>query len=351
MAVSDLEDRGCWFRGAAGENAVEDEDERLPGETEGLPESGDIIPEPPVPVGGADDLGIVGLYLRDTRRCGRLTGKDEQRCARSMRRNARGNRKAEQSAAEAAAFHASRHRMIEGSLGLVVAIAREYEHLGLPLEDLIQEGNLGLIAAVDKFDPERNLRLSTYAVTWIREAICRALSQKSRTIRIPLDKLAIRRRAAKVHDEIEQRYGNEACCGGSRRAHTLEDDAGELGVDAEVLRTTIRLVPDIDPLEDRPSGRPSLLASLPDPQSPNPADRAAAAEQQQRVRDAVSELPPRLQWIVRRRYGLSGGEEAGLAKVGREVRLSAERVRQLQRRALRLLRGIHASSAARTEPI
>lgn len=284
-------------------------------------------------------LDSVRLYLRDAQRHPRLTEGEALRCARGMRNAAQEIAEAAEPARETlASFQADRGRMIQGSLGLVIAIARDYQHLRLPLGDLIQEGNLGLMSAVRKFDPERKVRFVAYATGWIRQAMCRALSQKSRMIRIPLGQLALRRQAARVHSDLEQRYHNEACRTGKHRSHTTEDDAREMGVDPGVLRSNLRAMPEVESLDGPTRGGGSLASLLPDQRAPNPRDRAAESEQRQHVQDAVAGLPTRLRHIVRRRYGLVGEGEASLAEIGLEMHLTPERVRQLTNRALRLLR-------------
>ncbi len=229
--------------------------------------------------------------------------------------------------------------MVVRNLGLVVAIAKSYRNLGLPLNDLIQEGNLGLLAAARRFEPKPDLKFSAYASRRIRQTICRALSQQSRTIRIPLRRLERRRHAATVEADEEQRCGNECCTGNRRGSHTTEHDAQELGVSVEELRSTILLAPDVESLDAPAStdGRSPLL-SLADPRSADPCETAAASEEQRRLRAALSGLPDRLRYIPGKRFGLGGCETFSLAEIGRELHLSAERVRQLQQQALELLR-------------
>ena len=286
-----------------------------------------------------EDLGVVRLYLRDAGRRHRLTGREERRCCRFLRyarwRNS-GSKGPKQAVGDRCARGAC--LLIEGNLGLVVSIARRYQGMGLPLADLIQEGNLGLMTATARFDPARTRRFPRYAAGWIRETICRALSQKSRTIRIPLDQLALRRRAASVEADLEQRYRNEECRTGRHRRHTTEDDAHEIGVDPEALRATIRLVPDVESLDaPRTVDGPPLRNLLADAESPDPCDAAARTEERTRIREAVSHLPARLRHVVERRYGLGGSREASLTEIGRELQISAERVRQLQGKAMAML--------------
>ncbi len=286
-----------------------------------------------------DDLGVVQLYLRDAGRTRRLTGREERRCCRFLR-YARWRNSGSKGPEQGFGGRCARGDclLIEGNLGLVVSIARRYQGMGLPLADLIQEGNLGLITAAARFDPARTPRFPRYAAGWIRETICRALSQKSRTIRIPLDQLALRRRAASVETDLEQRYRNEECRTGRHRPHTTEDDAREIGVDPEALRATIRLVPDVESLDaPRTEGGPPLRNLLADAGSPDPCDAATRTEERTRIREAVSQLPARLRHVVERRYGFGSSGEASLTEIGRELQVSAERVRQLQGKAMVML--------------
>ena len=285
------------------------------------------------------DLAAVRLYLRDTGRKHRLTAREERRCCRFIRKASSEHAQAEEPEKKLGnTCEGGCCLLIEGNLRLVVSIARRYQGMGLPLADLIQEGNLGLMAAARRFDPARTRRFARYAAGWIREAICRALSQKTRTIRIPLDQLALRRRAASVEASVEQRYRNEECRTGWHRPHTTDDDAHEIGVDPEVLRATIQLVPDVESLDApaTPGGLP-MGNRLEDPTSPDPCDAAIRSEERQQVREAVSHLPPRLRHIVSRRYGLGGSGEASLVDIGHELHISAERVRQLQRSAVAMV--------------
>ena len=237
------------------------------------------------------------------------------------------------------AFRARRNEMVEGSLALVVRIAKHYERFGFPLEDLIQEGNLGLLAAVRQFDSERGIPFANYATGWIRQAICRAISIKSRTIRIPLEVLGLRRRAARVLSDLEQEAHNRSCRSGHYEAPTVEDCAHELGVSTDRVRTTIRRVPDVDSL-DAPAGargRP-LLSSVADSEHPDPLDCASAAEQRSLLHAAISRLPQRLRHVMERHYGFHGDGPASFTAIGRELHLSGERVRQLHKQGLALLR-------------
>ncbi|MDE2882628.1 MAG: RNA polymerase sigma factor RpoD/SigA [Acidobacteriota bacterium] len=323
-------------------------DDAFAGETGISPKAG--IQEPTRESGG--DLAAVRLYLLDAGRKHRLSAREERRCCRFIRKGSGRERAAGRTGEELRnTCEGGCCLLIEGNLRLVVSIARRYQGMGLPLADLIQEGNLGLMAAARRFDPARTRRFSRYAAGWIREAICRALSQKSRTIRIPLDQLALRRRAASVEANLEQRYRNEECRTGWHRPHTTDDDAHEIGVDPEMLRATIRLVPDVESLDApaTPGGLP-MWNRLEDPASPDPCEAAARSEERQQVREAVSHLPPRLRHIMSRRYGLAGSGEASLVDIGHELHISAERVRQLQQRAMAMVARELRSQQHRSRP-
>ncbi len=305
--------------------------------------------EPEAPVDGiafgpdnhqTGDLDSMGLYLRETHRHRLLTKNDEQRYSRAMRKAAADLETSETpDAGTEDAFFNNRRRMIEGNLRLVISIAKQYRHLGLPLGDLIQEGNIGLMQAVRKFEPERNLKFSTYATWWIRQAIWRALSQKSRTIKVPINKLDLHRKAAKVYTELEQRYQNDPSRHGNRRNPTTEEVAEEIGVEPEKLHDTLRSVPQIDSLDAPVVPDGTLRVALtPDPKQLNPIEDVVEAEQQRHVREAIAQLPERLQHVLRRRFGMIGGTEANLEEIGRELHITRERVRQLENEALGMLR-------------
>ncbi len=286
------------------------------------------------------DLDSMGLYLRDTHRHRLLTKNDEQRYSRAMRKAMAQIEDSDKPADEDLdTFYMNREKMIEGNLRLVISIAKQSRGKGLPLGDLIQEGNIGLMQAVRKFEPERNLKFSTYATWWIRQAIWRALSQKSRTIKVPINKLDLHRKAAKVRAELEQRYRNDPSRRGRRLYPTNDDVAREIGVAPEKLRDSLRSVPQIDSLDAPlvPDGTPRISLT-PDPQQLNPIEGVTDAEQRRHVRDAISDLPDRLQHVLKRRFGILGGGEANLEEIGRELHLTRERVRQLETEALCRLR-------------
>jgi RNA polymerase primary sigma factor len=224
------------------------------------------------------------------------------------------------------------HEFVGANFGLVVTYARRFVGQGLDMHDLVQEGQLGLIRAVEKFDWRRGLRFSTYAAWWVRQAMARAIADQSRTIRVPVHLLESRHKLERVRRTMAQQ---------GRRDPTDEELARESGLPIDKVRAIVGLVREPlrleAPLGDEGDG--GRLADLvADPRSPAPDEHLARERMQEQTRALLGLLTPREQQLLRLRFGMDGGPGHTLEEVGKSFNLSRERVRQIEAAALKKLR-------------
>ena len=257
----------------------------------------------------------VRMYLKEIGKVPLLTAEEEIELAKRM----------EEGDEEA------KHRLSEANLRLVVSIAKRYVGRGMLFLDLIQEGNLGLIKAVDKFDYRKGYKFSTYATWWIRQAITRAIADQARTIRIPVHMVETINKLIRVSRQLLQEYGREPL---------PEEIAEEMGISEEKVREIIKIAQEPVSLET-PIGEEEdshLGDSLPDDEAPAPADAAAFTLLKEQLMSVLSTLTPREEMVLKLRFGLEDGRQRTLEEVGKEFKVTRERIRQIEAKALRKLR-------------
>ena len=257
----------------------------------------------------------VRMYLKEIGKVPLLTPEEELDLAKKM---SEGNEEA-------------KRRMTEANLRLVVSIAKRYVGRGMLFLDLIQEGNLGLIKAVEKFDYTKGYKFSTYATWWIRQAITRSIADQARTIRIPVHMVETINKLIRISRQLLQEYGREP---------TSEEIAKEMGISVEKVREIKKISQDPVSLET-PIGEEEdshLGDFIPDEDIPSPVDAAAYSMLQKQLREVLDTLSEREKKVLILRFGLDDGRPRTLEEVGREFNVTRERIRQIEAKALRKLR-------------
>jgi RNA polymerase primary sigma factor len=226
----------------------------------------------------------------------------------------------------------ARSELIERNLRLVIPVAKKYRGMGLPFGDLIQEGNIGLMRAADKFDPDKGFRFSTYATWWIRQAVQRAVADKGRTIRVPVHMGEKIRKMARAYNELSAQL---------KREPTDEEVAERLGWDLYWVKDVKSAIPDATSL-NQPLSSDEASSELgdfvEDERESGAAGEVVRKLEKRRLMESVARLPERQRRVLVRRYGLDGEKPATLADLSEELEVSRERIRQLQRETERALR-------------
>jgi RNA polymerase primary sigma factor len=306
-----------------------------------------------IEAGGTDGAAseALPLYLREIGRVPLLTAQDEVRLSQAIER---GREAAQHLQAESLTDSerqeleakiregdVARGALTDANLRLVVSVARRYSNRGVPLIDLIQEGNLGLLRAVEKFDWRRGFKFSTYATWWIRQAVSRAIADDARTIRIPVHLYDVVNRMARISSQLHQELGREP----------TDEEVGEaLQISAERVRELNQVLPQPISLDgfvgdDQDTRLSDVVADENALNLESVAEHRLLAEQ---IRDTLMTLTPRERQVIERRFGLTDDNDETLTAIGREIGVTRERIRQIESTALRKLR--HPSRAKRLRP-
>ena len=267
----------------------------------------------------------VRMYLKEIGKVPLLTAGRERELAEIMTTSENDAQKA-----------AAKNELVEANLRLVVSIAKRYVGKGMFFLDLIQEGNLGLMKAVDKFDYSKGYKFSTYATWWIRQAITRAIADQARTIRIPVHMVETIHKVSRYQRQMLQELGREA---------TADEIGEKMGMSAEKVREIMKIAQDPVSLET-PIGEEEdshLGDFIPDDDTPAPSDAAATTILREVIERELHTLTPREEHVIKLRFGLYDGRTRTLEEVGKEFDITRERIRQIEAKALRKLR--HPSRA------
>jgi RNA polymerase primary sigma factor/RNA polymerase nonessential primary-like sigma factor len=277
----------------------------------------------------ADGLDVVRSYLKDIRKLALLTFEQEQDLGRRVMEDG---------------DYAARARMVEANLRLVIRIGKRYMNRGLSFADIVEEGNLGLIRAVDKFDYRRGLRFSTYAAWWIRQTIERAIINQGRSVRLPVHVSQHVNRYLGAVEDLAQELGRDP---------KIDEVAGKMKISEEEVSDLRQCLVSTFSLDSPVSeGAETYLGDMiEDPSSVSPIDVTANVRRRRDVMEWVAALPEKERQVVIRRFGLDGGEAQTLEEIGRSLGLTRERIRQIETTALAALRTTVDNKSLRAEDL
>ena len=264
----------------------------------------------------AGEQSTLSIYLRELHKIPLMDSAEEQSCARLA---AQGDPKAKQ-------------RLIEANLRFVILVAKRYRKSGIPLEDLIDEGNIGLIQAAERFDPERGIRFVSYAIWWIRQAILKAIHENGSLIRVPLSRAGELSRIEQLRHDGMTQNGSEPRL--AEIAEALAVDEGKLLALIHAAQRTVSLDGPVLDAEDAGS----VGARLEDRSVPRPEETLVGASLKEELNSVLAGLSDREASILQDRFGLAEGKSTSLLEVARKHGLSKERVRQIEKKALRKIR-------------
>lgn len=260
------------------------------------------------------ETGALGMYLKDIERIP-LLGRDEEYDLAIRAKNG-----------DALA----REKLVNGNLRFVVSIAKQFQNRGLPLIDLISEGNIGLLTAIDKFEPEKGYHFISYAVWWIRQSILKAIGEKSRMIRLPMNKSADLIQILNAKNKIENETNDDA---------SIEDIARECGMEPSDVLDLMQIARDVSSL-DAPLGteEDTSFGDFIESDEPKPEDYVMDKAMKSSVNKILASLPEKERGIIRLRFGLDNNEAMSLKEVGEIYHLTKERIRQIEKKVLSSLR-------------
>ena len=307
-----------------GVELVEGEQHKTPPHEQPVPEDDKPAPTPKLDLSVEPSLDSLRLYLREIGKVSLLTADQEVSLAKRIERG----------------DMSAKTQMTEANLRLVVSIAKGYLGRGLSFLDLIQEGSLGLIRAVEKFDYRKGYKFSTYATWWIRQAVTRAIADKARTIRIPVHMVEKLNKVVHIERQLVQRLGREP---------NPEEIAEELEITTEEVREILRMAQLPVSLE-KPIGEDEESALgdfVPDEQAESPFDTASLSLRREDIENALSSLPERERKVIELRFGLSGEQPCTLEEVGRAFGVTRERIRQIENNTLKKLESLPEAQGLR----